>query len=188
MKKSCVLFLIGALLFSFSACTSVNENSQSTVPLLESSEYWEAVSGEIIAMLNSHGLYVHHIDTRYPYVNIFVEPGQRNDDGKLVAVGLSQTQYEELYECVTAELHIVLDKYKLAKPRSIFHGCYSISGIFFYNWFFDEHNVQGPVISSEVASYQLDLLKYYYDHEEDSYMKMEGIYENKWSGYEVYTP
>ena len=164
------------------------EQTEVTVPALDSIEYWEIVREEIISMLNRHDLYVSHIDSGYPCVHFFVEPGVKTAEGKIVAAGLPMEQYEELYQCVKEELHTILDQYKLNKPKTAFHACDSIVGVFFYNWFVDEQKVYDRVDSLQVASYQLDLLEYYHDYEEDTYMRMQGFSVDPWSKYAVYTP
>lgn len=204
MRKWYMLFIIVVLLFTISGCntateeeeSSINteityptdEETESTIPILDSIEYWELVQEEIIAMLNRNNLYVSAINSSYPCVLYEVEPGRQTDDGKIVAAGLSQEQYEELYRYIKEELHIIFDKYELAKPKTAFHACDSVVGISFYNWFVDEHKVADRVESLWVASYQLDLLEYYHNYEEDAYMRMEGFGENMWSKYAVYTP
>lgn len=185
MKKWYVLCLLAVLLLVISGCSaSIDETGSSnntesvyptevevaeTVPLLDSIEYWEIVRDEIIAMLNSHNLYVSHIDSGYPTVQFFVEPGIQTDDGQIVASGLSQEEYEELYQHIKEELHIILDKYVLAKPKTAFHACDSVVGIYFNNWFIDMPMFPG-VTSWQVASYELDLLEYYHEYEENSYI------------------
>lgn len=199
-----MLFIAVVLLFAICGCNTVTSEgdpstnvettystvaeTEATVPVLDSIEYWDVVQEEIIAMLNQNNLYVSAIDSSYPAVVYEVEPGKQTGDGKIVATGLSQEQYEELFQIIKEELHIILDKYKLAKPKSAFHACDSIVGISFNNWFVDEHKVADRVESLWVASYQLDLLEYYHNFEEDAYMRMEGFGENIWSKYAVYIP
>lgn len=203
MKKWYALFLVAVLPFSICGCGEVTtqeelpnntetpepivEETEATVPALDSSEYWDIVQAEIIAMLNSHNLYISAINSSYPCVLFDVEPGKKTDDGKIVAVGLSQQEYEELFRCIKEELHNILDKYELNKPKSAFHACDSVVGIFFYNWFVDMPMFPG-VNSWQVASYQLDLLEYYHDYEENAYMRMEGFNEEAWVKYTVYKP
>ena len=204
MKKWCILSIVVAILLVASGCSvddveiepSTNieivhpteEQTETTVPTLDSIEYWEIVREEIISMLNRHDLYVSHIDSGYPCVHFFVEPGVKTAEGKIVAAGLPMEQYEGLYQCIKEELHAILDRYKLAKPKTVFHACDSIVGIFFYNWFVDEQKVYDRVDSLQVASYQLDLLEYYHDYEEDTYLRMQGFSVDPWSKYAVYTP
>lgn len=164
------------------------DSSNHTIPTLDNADYWKVVRAEIIEMLHQHNLYVSHIDTRYPYINISVEPGMLTGDGKIVAKGLTEAEYIELYQCIKEELYKILDKYKLAKPKTIFHGCHSIVGIFCYNWFYDDQVTPKKVISQEVARYQIDLLEYYYDREGDSYIRMEGMSEALWTKYPIYVP
>ena len=164
------------------------DSSNHAIPTLDNADYWKVVRAEIIEMLNQHDLYVSHIDSGYPCINIFVEPGMVTEDGKIVAKGLTEEEYIELHQCIKEELHKILDKYKLAKPKTIFHACDSIVGIFFYNWFYNEQVTPKKVISREVASYQIDLLEYYYDRESDSYVRMEGMSEAQWTKYPIYVP
>lgn len=204
MKKWHILCIVVAMLLLASGCSvdsvetepSVNieiahpteVQPETTVPTLDSIEYWKIVREEIISMLNKYNLYVSHIDSGYPCVQFFVEPGVMTAEGEIVAAGLSHEQYEELYQCVKEELHTILDQYKLNKPKTAFHACDSIVGIFFYNWFVDEQKVYDRVDSLQVASYQLDLLEYYHDYEEDTYLRMQGFSVDPWSKYAVYTP
>ena len=202
MKKWYIFFIVAVLLFTISGCNAATEEpsgkaeitnltveeTEATVPTLESIEYWEIVQEEIISMLNRNNLYVSAINSSYPAVIYEVEPGKPTDDGKIVAVGLSQTEYAELYQNIKEELHIILDKYELAKPKSAFHACDSIVGISFNNWFIDENKVSDRVDSLWVANYQIDLLEYYHNYEENTYILMEGFSENVWSKHPVYTP
>ena len=165
-----------------------SENTNETIPTMENLQYWELVKPEIIAMLNQHNLYVSHIDTGYPYVNIVVEPGMIANDGKPIAAGLSQLQYEELYADIQKELHAILDKYRIAKPKTMFHACNSIVGIIFNNWFFDENRTPKKVVSLEVAGYQVDLLEYYYNYGSDTYIRMDKMSANAWEQYPHYIP
>lgn len=204
MKKWRVLCLVAVLLFVISGCSApmdepgssnntdnfypTEEEVEETIPLLDSIEYWEIVRQEIVAMLNSHNLYVSTITHGYPCVQFLVEPGIVTDDGQIVVSGLSQAEYEELFECVKKDLHIILDKYQLAKPKTAFHGCHSIVDIFFNNWVIDENKINDNVYSRRVASYGVDLLEYYYNYEENSYIQREGFYPDVWSKYPVYAP
>lgn len=52
----------------------------------------------------------------------------------------------------------------------------------FNNWFADKME------SLWIASYQLDLLEYYHNHEEYTYVRMEGFGENNWAKYSTYIP
>ena len=158
------------------------------IPVLGNIEYWDIVKPEIISMLNEHNLYVAYIDNGYPYVNITVEYGIKNEDGKAIATGISQSEYNDLVEQVKQELHVILDKYQIEKPKTWFHACNSHLGIFFKNWFYDENRTPRKVISVEVAYYQIDLLEYYYEREEDSFILMNGKSETVWSKYPIYTP
>lgn len=198
-----MLLVATVLLFSVTGCgtevvegNSVNnenegihsEETEIEIPVLDSIEYWDVVQEEIISMLNRNGLYVSAINSSYPAVLYEVEPGVQADDGKIIAAGLSQEQYEELYECVKKELHIVLDKYELAKPKSALHACDSIVGIFFFNWYIDEQKVSNRTFSRQVASYELDLLEYYHEYEENGYIYKEGFSASLWGKYPVYIP
>ena len=165
MKKLCIGFLIIILLLTVigyltdsgeiesselpetSYIEEESEITQPTVPMLENSEYWEVVRDEITDMLSIHDLYISHINSAYPCVQFYVEPGKKTDDGTAVASGLSQGEYEELYQSVKEELHVILDKYKLAEPKSLFHACDSVVGIYFNNWFVDEQKVSDRVDS-----------------------------------------
>ena len=158
------------------------------VPVYDSIEYWEIVHDEIVTMLNEHNLYVAAINSSYPCVLYEVEPGIQKDDGQIVASGLTQEEYEKLYHHIKEELHIILDKYELAKPKSAFHGCDSIVGLFFHNWFIDENMVYNNVKSRDIAVYELDLLKYYHEYEEGTYICAEGFFDDLWSEYPVYIP
>lgn len=163
-------------------------NPNASVPVLGNIEYWDVVKPEIISMLNDHNLYVAYIDNGYPYVNITVEYGVKNEEGKAIATGISQTEYCELVAHVKQELHVILDKYKIQKPKTWFHACNSHLGIFFKNWFYDEQRTPHKVISEEVAWYQIDLLEYYYERGDDSFTLMNGMSETIWSKYPIYTP
>lgn len=59
---------------------------------------------------------------------------------------------------------------------------------FFYNWFIDENKVYDRVDSHWMASYGLDLLEYYYEYEEKSYVVREGFSTEVWAKYPVYKP
>lgn len=71
--------------------------------------------------------------------------------------------------------------------RMQFHGCDSIVGIFFHNWFIDMPMFPG-VTSWQIASYEIDLLKYYHEYEENTYIYKEGFSTEAWSKYQVYVP
>ena len=196
MKKCFALFIVIVLLIATSACEAHSdiETSDSTIqptesssPIYESIEYWEIVHDEIISMLNEHNLYVSDINSGYPCVLYEVEPGIQAEDGQIRASGLFQEEYEELYQHIKEELHRILDKYVLAKPKTIFHACDSVVGIYFKNWFVDMPMFPG-VNSWQVASYEVDLLEYYHEYEENSYINKEGFFAEAWSKYEVYVP
>lgn len=200
MKNSFALFVVIILLFTTSGCSveveetyaeteTLNSTTQSTElprPIYDSIEYWEIVHEEIVSMLNEHNLYVSAINSSYPCVLYEVEPGIQVEDGTIIA-GLSQEEYKELFQHIKAELHSILDKYVLDKPKSVFHACDSIVGIYFHNWFIDMPMFPG-VNSWEVASYQLDLLEYYYECEENAYINSEGFFTEAWTKYTVYVP
>lgn len=194
MRKRYKLCLIAVLLIVLSGCntsdTDITEikTTEATVPTLDSMEYWDIVQDEIIAMLNSHGLYVSQIASGYPCVQFYVEPGVQTGDDKIVANGLSQEEYEKLYNQIKDELHIILDQYQLAKPQTAFHACNSNIDIFFNNWFASGPNRPNMVTSLKVASYGLDLLEYYHNREDNSYVSREGFFTSSWEKYEVYIP
>ena len=164
------------------------DTPKENVTKLDNIEYWDTVKPEIIAMLEAHNLYVAYIDNGYPYVNITVKYGVINNEGKFVATGISQSEYEAIYASVKQELHEIIDKYQLAKPKTIFHACSSKLGIFFHNWFYDKHGTPYKVVSKEVAYYQIELLEYYYNRIAGNYIMMEGASETVWSKYPVYIP
>jgi hypothetical protein len=164
------------------------EETEPPVILLDILEYWDIVQDEIVDMLRSHNLYIDIISHAYPCVQFYVEPGIVTEDGKAVASGLTQEEYKEVFESVKSDLHMILDKYKIGKPKTIFHGCNSIVEIFFYNWFIDENKVYDRVDSHWMASYSLDLLEYYYEYEENSYVVREGFSTDVWAKYPVYKP
>ena len=198
MLRKCLLGLcIISLIAPTSGCESgINKEasildstiSHSTVLELDNIEYWDEVGVEIVTMLNEHGLYVSAINSSYPCVFYYVEPGKQSNDGQIVAAGLSKEEYEKLRQRIVEELHSILDNYRLAKPKTVFHACDSIVGIVFNNWFVDNSRITDSVISLEVANYEIDLLKYYYEHEEGSYVYVDGMSENIWLKYNVYEP
>ena len=193
MKKWCMRFALIALLLIFCGCSAnsscnMEEETQPTVPTLENLEYWDVVQNEIISMLHGHNLYVTATSHGYPTVQLYVEPGVVTEDGKIVASGLTQEEYEVVFNSVKNDLHMILDKYKIGKPKTIFHGCNSLLDIYFNNWFIDEHKIYDNVDSRRVASYGLDLLEYYYEYEENSYIEKDGFYADVWLEYSVYTP
>lgn len=201
MRKGSILAVVAVFLFTISGCNLATDNNPSInaeityltteeteppIPTFDSIEYWEIVQDEIVSMLNQHNLYTSAITHVYPCVQFYVEPGIVIDDGKIVASGLSQEEYEEVFESVKVELHIILDKYKLAKPKSAFHGCHSIVDIFFDNWVIDENKVYDNVYSRDVACYGLDLLEYYYEYEENSYIQKDAFFDDVWAKYPVF--
>lgn len=202
MQKWFALFLAVTLVFTISGCNTedgeVSAKAEATAPTTEqtepppptydSIEYWDIVEVEIVSMLNQHNLYVSSITHGYPCVGFYVDPGIVTDEGKPVASGLSQEEYAEVLEAVKAELYMILDKYRLAEPKSAFHGCHSTVEFFFNNWFIDEKKIQNNVYSRGVASYGVNLLEYYYNCEEKSYVNREGLFSDVWSKYPVYTP
>lgn len=202
MRKWIIWLAAISLLFVISGCstevkgTPVDTESvpptivetEPPVIILDNLEYWDVVQDEIVSMLMEHGLYLRSTSHGYPCKQYHVEPGIVTDDGKAVASGLSQEEYEKVFETVKIELHIILDKYKLAKPKTAFHGCYSIVDIFFNNWFIDENKVYDNVESRKVASYGLDLLEYYYNYEENTFIHRQGFWTDTWSKYPVYIP
>lgn len=202
MRKWFIWLIVIALLFAICGCDKevdevlaetetvcpTAEATEPTIPVYDSIEYWEIVHDEMVSMLNEYNLYVAAINSSYPCVLYEVEPGIQTADGQIVASGLTQEEYEGLYHHIKEELHIILDKYELAKPKSAFHGCDSIVGIFFHNWFIDESMVYNNVKSHDVAVYELDLLKYYHEYEEGTYICAEGFFSDLWSEHPVYTP
>lgn len=202
MRQWVVWLTAIVLLFVISGCSSevegipidtesVQPSIEETEPpviLLDNLEYWDVVQDEIVDMLRSHNLYIDIISHAYPCVQFYVEPGIVAEDGKTVASGLTQEEYKEVFESVKSDLHMILDKYKIGKPKTIFHGCNSIVEIFFYNWFIDENKVYDRVDSHRMASYGLDLLEYYYEYEENSYVVREGFSTDVWAKYPVYKP
>lgn len=201
MKKSLVLFIVIVLLFTLSGCSTKDEGAYSEtetanpttqspepqIPIYDSIEYWEIVNDEIVSMLNEHNLYVSSINSSYPCVLYEVEPAIQAEDEQIKASGLSQDEYEELYQHIKNELHIILDKYVLDKPKTAFHACDSVVGIYFNNWFKDMPMFPG-VNSWQVASYELDLLEYYHEHEGNSYINKDGFFTEAWEKYTVYVP
>ena len=201
MKICYALFIIIVLLFAISGCVvgiggtyfesktepPDTQSTEPSSPIYDSIEYWDIIHDEIISMLNEHNLYVSDINSSYPAVLYNVEPGIKAEDGKIIASGLSQQEYEELYQHIKEELHTILDKYVLAKPKTAFHACDSIVGIYFKNWFIDMPMLPG-VNSRQVASYELDLLEYYHEYEDDSYIYKDGFHAEAWSKYVVYVP
>ena len=218
MKKLCLLCLLVILSFSICGCIasvglvtfldeeetaedevatdtiedidtcSTEEEINNSRPILDNDEYWDIVKNEIVVMLNSHNLYVSYIDSLYPAIHFTVEPGKPTEDGEIIPQGLSQSEYEKLFESVKTELHVILDKYQLAQPKTAFHACDSVVGIFFYNWFIDDQKIADKVDSLRVAHYQIDLLEYYYSYENNIFVNMEGFSENHWLKYSIYTP
>ena len=199
MRNWVAMFMVVAISITLSGCYLDDETSSSkcedidqatiaTIPTYESIAYWEIVQDEIISMLNEHNLYLSATSHGYPCKQFNVVPGVINDDGQVVASGLSEEEYAKVFESVKVALHAILDKYKLAKPKTAFHGCYSIVEIFFDNWFIDENKIYDNVYSRKVASYGVDLLEYYYDYEEKAYIKREGFFPDIWSKHRVYTP
>lgn len=202
MRKWFVWFAIIALIFTICGCaTEVDEVSSETetvsptteateppIPVLDSLDYWEIVEDEIVSMLKEHNLYLSAITHGYPCKQYHVAPGIITDDGKAVASGLSQEEYEQVFESVKIELHIILDKYKLAEPKTGFHSCYSILDIYFDNWVIDENKIYDNVYSRDVACYGLDILEYYYEYEDDFYIKKDAIFTDVWTKYPIYKP
>lgn len=145
MRQWVVWLTAIVLLFVISGCSSevegipidtesVQPSIEETEPpviLLDNLEYWDVVQDEIVDMLRSHNLYIDIISHAYPCVQFYVEPGIVAEDGKTVASGLTQVEYKEVFESVKSDLHMILDKYKIGKPKTIFHGCNSIVEIFF---------------------------------------------------------
>ena len=170
------------------ADVSAGTPSEPALVTMDSIEYWEQVRSEIITMLNEYDLYVSYIDSAYPCVQFHVEPGRAWSDGTIVAYGLSQAEYSELRKCVIEELHVILDKYCLAKPKTIFHACDSIVGIYFNNWFIDKNKVVDNVLSLQMATYELDLLEYYYEYDEGYFLHKDAFSETIWEKYTVYKP
>jgi hypothetical protein len=164
------------------------EETEPPVILLDNLEYWDVVQDEIVDMLHSHNLYMDNISHAYPCVQFYVQPGIVTEDGKIVASGLTQEEYKDVFEFVKSDLHMILDKYKIGKPKTILHGCNSIVEIFFDNWFINESKVYDRVYSRWIASYGLDLLEYYYEYEENSYVVREGFSTDVWAKYPVYKP
>lgn len=202
MRKWFVWLVVVVLLFTISGCgietgevpsetetvCPTTEATELPIQALDSIEYWEIVQDEILSMLKEHNLYLSATTHGYPCKQFHVEPGIATDDGKVVASGLSQEEYEKVFESVKVELHIILDKHKLAKPKTALHGCYSMVDIFFNNWFVDENKIYDNVDSRKVASYGLDLLEYYYDYEKNAYIIRDGFFPDVWSKYPVYMP
>lgn len=204
MNKWYIMFPLLVLLLALNGCTSLsNDNDTSATKVTQSAtntneieppiltydsiEYWEIVQDEIVSMLNQHNLYISAITSGYPSIQFYVEPGVELD-GKIVASGLSQETYKELFESIKIELHIILDKYKLAKPKSIFHGCHSNLDIFFSNWVVDENKIYDNVYSRDVACYGLDLLEYYHEYDEGAYIQRNAFHAEIWSKYPVFIP
>lgn len=202
MRNWFVWFAVLALLLAIGGCsTEVNEmppGNKITYPTTEVSEppptiydgieYWEIIQDEIVSMLRKHNLYLTATTHGYPCKQFHVAPCIMADDGQVVVSGLSQEEYEKIFESVKVELHIILDRYKLAKPKTVFHGCYSMLDIFFQNWIVDENKIYDNVYSREVACYGLDLLKYYHDDKENSCITRDAIFVDIWTKYPTYTP
>lgn len=194
MKKWYILLMATIYIVLTSGCSTttnrdiVVKETQPTIPVYDNIEYWDIVQEEIVEMLRSHDLYIDIISHAYPCVQFYVEPGVVTEDGETVASGLTQEEYKEVFEAVKIDLHMILDKYKIGKPKTIFHGCNSIVEIFFNNWFIDENKVYDRVDSRWIASYGLDLLDYYYEYKENSYVVREGFSVDVWSKYPVYIP
>ena len=202
MKKWFVWFAIVVFIFTLSGCSKETEEvstaPETTSPTIVETEppvvtldnlaYWDIVQNEIVDMLQSHNLYIDIITHKYPYVQFYVEPGVVTEDGKIVASGLTQDEYKEVFESVKTDLHLILDKHKIGKPETIFHGCNSLLDRYFQNWVIDENKLYDNVYSWDVACYGLDLLEYYYEYEENSYIEKDGFFVDVWSKYSVYKP
>ena len=202
MRQWVIWLTAVALLFVVSGCStevegipidteSVQPSIEETEPpviLLDNLEYWDVVQDEIVDMLRRHNLYIDIISHAYPCVQFYVEPGVVTENGEIVASGLTQEEYMEVFESVKTDLHMILDKYKIGKPKTIFHGCNSLLDIFFHNWVIDENKIYDNVYSRDVACYGLDLLEYYYEYEENSYIEKDGFFADVWSEYPVYKP
>lgn len=202
MRKWVIWVTVATLLFTISGCSIEDEGmltdaetlnptimeTEPPVVELDNLAYWDIVQDEIVDMLQSHNLYIDIISHAYPCVQFYVEPGVVTEDGEIVASGLTQEEYKEVFESIKTDLHMILDKYQIGKPKTIFHGCNSIVEIFFDNWFIDENKVYDRVDSRWIASYGLDLLEYYYEYEENSYVVREGFSVDVWSKYPVYKP
>ena len=80
-----------------------------------------------------HNLYVGVTTYPYPCVKFEPEPGVVIENGEIIASGLIEEEYREVYEAVKTDLYTILDKYKIEKPKTIFHGCNSIVDIYFQN-------------------------------------------------------
>ena len=149
MRNWFAWFTVVVFLFTLSGCgkedREVPTKPETTFPTvaeteppvieLDNLEYWDIVQDEIVDMLRSHNLYIEIISHAYPCVQFYVEPGVVTEDGEIVASGLTQEEYKEVFESVKIDLHMILDKYKIGKPKTSFHGCNSIVEVFFNNWF-----------------------------------------------------
>lgn len=202
MRKWVIWLAVATLLFTIGGCSIENEatlaDTEIVYPTVEETEtpvveldniaYWDIVENEIVDMLRSHDLYIDVISHAYPCVQFYVEPGVVTEDGEIVASGLTQEEYKKVFESVKTDLHMILDKYKIAKPKNIVHGCNSLLDIFFSNWVIDENKIYDNVYSRDVACYGLDLLEYYYEHEANSYIEKDGFFADVWSEYPIYKP
>lgn len=192
MKARLMIFLAAILLLVTSGCsTASDENAvpketQPEIPVLDNLEYWDIVQPEIVSMLNDHNLYVGVTTYPYPCVKFEPEPGVITEDGEIIASGLTEEEYREVFEAVKIDLYTILDKYKIGKPETIFHGCNSIVDIHFHNWTIDESKLYDNVYSRDVAYFSLDLLEYYYEHEENSYVEKDWFATDVWEKYPVY--
>ena len=187
-----MVFLAAILLLVASGCsTAGNENTelketQPVIPVLGHLEYWDIVQPEIVSMLNNHNLYVGFTTYPYPCVKFEAKPGIVVEDGEIMSSGLTEEEYQEVFEAVKKDLHSILNKYKISKPKTIFHGCNSIVTIYFHNWMIDESMLYDNVYSRDVACYSLDLLEYYYENEESSYIEIDWFATDVWTKYPVY--
>lgn len=153
--------------------------------ILEESEYWDNLHSKLRELLRKHNLFITRIDSRIPYYNYHIEVGVYAGDNKYRPTGITEEKYVELFETVKQELYGILDEYAIEHSGGLF-GAPSryIVGLIFYNRF--NSSLYGYAAELGVASYQVDVVNYYYNREHDRAIVMDEFSNFHWQGNEVY--
>lgn len=152
-------------------------------------EFWELIQEEIDDLLVKYNLFAFRIGTEMPYINYYVEFGYPSYDGKYTPVGLTNDECATLKENLQKDLVAIISQYKLDEGSGIWNKpSHTMIGLFIYNRFTNTTFTPAKIDRHCVSGYQIDLLEYYYENNDNNFVKMDYFDSSPWEKFEIYTP